>query len=176
MLGFAWPFLFMEDHVAFKLRFLMVSLTEHTLNLLHIPTIQDGTRLVSAATELRNQGEWFNMNVDGPCSGLRSLFALMMVSALFAYFRQRTWWRRLVLFSLSIPLAIVVNAVRILLLTFATILFGERFALGQEDEYTSSFHILTGLFVFVVSLVLLSGAEKLLNRLFKTERPLSSTQ
>ncbi|WP_075088512.1 archaeosortase/exosortase family protein [Verrucomicrobium spinosum] len=34
----------------------------------------------------RLEGSWFRLNVDGPCSGLRSLFALIMVSALFATF------------------------------------------------------------------------------------------
>lgn len=173
ILGFAWPYLFLEEGVAFRLRFLMVSATEKFLNLVGVATLQDGTRLVSAATESRAQGEWFSMNVDGPCSGLRSLFALMMVSALFSYFRQRTWWRRAFLFALSIPLAVLANMIRIIILTFATMMFGEQFALGNGEEYTSNFHLLTGLFMFVVSLVALSGAAALMNRIVRKEKPLN---
>lgn len=173
ILSFAWPYLFLEEGIAFKLRFLMVSATEKFLNLVGVATLQDGTRLVSAATETKAQGEWFSMNVDGPCSGLRSLFALMMVSALFAYFRQRSWWRRALLFALSVPLAVVANMIRIIILTFATMMFGERFALGNGDEYTSNFHLLTGLFMFVVSLIALTGVAALMNRIFRKEKPLN---
>jgi exosortase len=172
MLTFMWPYLFMEDLVAFKLRFLMVTLSDKVLNLIGIDTIQDGTRLLSAAVEGRAQGDLFKMNIDGPCSGLRSLFALMMVSALFGYFRQRSLWRRTLLFALSVPLAVLANAVRIIILTIATILFGERFALGNGEEYTSNFHLLTGLFMFVVALGGLRLAEWTLNRFWRKERPL----
>lgn len=176
MLAFAWPILFLEDIVAFKLRFIMVTLTNKFLNLVGIDTVQEGTRLFSAATTNQTQGELFSMNIDGPCSGLRSLFALMMVSALFGYFRQRSWWRRSILFCLSIPLAIFANGLRIIALTFATMLFGERFALGNGDEYTSNFHLLTGLFMFVVALGGLTLAESLLNRFFKKQKPLHLTE
>lgn len=176
MLGFAWPFLFLEDFVAFKLRFLMVTLTQKFLNLVGIATVQEGTRLFSAATETFAQGDRFRMNIDGPCSGLRSLFALMMVSALFGYFRQRSLWRRALLFSLSVPLAVFANGLRIIVLTLATMWFGERFALGNGEEYTSNFHLLTGLFMFVVALGGLSLAETLLNRFFKKQPPLHLTE
>ncbi|WP_166442792.1 exosortase/archaeosortase family protein [Phragmitibacter flavus] len=172
MLTFMWPYLFMEDLIAFKLRFLMVNFTEKVLNLIGIATIQDGTRLLSAAVDGRAQGDLFRMNIDGPCSGLRSLFALMMVSALFGYFRQRTFWRRALLFSLSVPLAVLANAFRIIILTIATILFGEQFALGNGEEYTSNFHLLTGLFMFVVALGGLASAEWFLNRFVRKEKPL----
>jgi len=172
ILGFAWPYLFFEDTVAFKLRFLMVSATGDILNAIGIPTHQDGTRLVSAATGTYAEAARFSMNVDGPCSGLRSLFALMMVSALFGYFRQRTFWRRALLFALSVPFAVIANTARILILTFATMAFGEKFALGSGEEYTSNFHLLTGIFVFIVSLGGLLLAERILNRCFRRERPL----
>jgi len=172
ILSFAWPYLFVEDTVAFKLRFLMVSATGKILNTIGVATLQDGTRLLSAAVGDQAEGARFSMNVDGPCSGLRSLFALMMVSALFGYFRQRTWWRRGLLFALSVPLAVFANMVRILILTFATMAFGERFALGNGGEYSSNFHLLTGVFVFIVSLSGLSFVEFVLNKCFRREKPI----
>lgn len=171
ILGFAWPYLFLEDTLAFKLRYLMVTVTGKVLNFFAVETVQDGTRLISAATETRAEGSWFRLNVDGPCSGLRSLFALIMVSALYAYFRQRTFWRQSLLFAMSIPLAIVANMVRILALIGATMLFGQEFALGRGEEYTSNFHLITGLAVFILAIGGLMGAETLLNRVCGKERP-----
>jgi exosortase len=171
IMGFAWPYLFLEDTLAFRLRYLMVTVTSGVLNLFSIDTLQDGTRLISAATAGRAEGEWFRLNVDGPCSGLRSLFALIMVSALFGYFRQRSLWRQTLLFALSIPLAILANMVRILVLIGATMLFGQEFALGRGEEYTSNFHYITGLAVFIPALGGLFAAEALLNRFFGKEKP-----
>lgn len=173
ILGFAWPYLFLEDTLAFKLRYLMVTVTANVLNFFSVDTVQDGTRLISAATPTRLEGSWFRLNVDGPCSGLRSLFALIMVSALFAYFRQRTFWRQVVLFAMSIPLAIAANMIRILALIGATMLFGQEFALGKGEEYTSNFHLITGVAVFILAIAGLMGVETLLNRVLGPEKPRS---
>lgn len=176
ILGFAWPYLFLEDTLAFKLRTVMVTATAKLLDFTGIPVLQDGTRLISAAAEGREQGALFSMNVDGPCSGLRSLFALMMVGALFGYFRQRTTWRRALFFVLSVPLAMLANMVRILILIFASLVFGMEFAVGKGEDYASNFHLLTGVGVFVLSLCGLMLGERGLNKFCGRERPLPLTE
>ena len=173
MLGFAWPYLFLEDTLAFQLRFLMVGMTVKLLNLVGVHTLQEGTALLSAATSGHAQGELFNLHVDGPCSGMRSLFALMGVSAMFGYFRQRTWWRRGTIFVFSLPLAVLSNMARILILVFGSMMFGQTFAVGKGDQFTSTFHILAGIAVYLVALLGLMGIESLINRMFGRERPLS---
>ena len=172
ILAFAWPYLFLEDTLSFRLRHFMVVVTAKLLDFTGVPVVQDGTRLLSAATEACAQGVWFNLNVDGPCSGLRSLFALMMAGALFSYFRQRSLWRRVLLFSLSVPFAVVANMARIVVLIFASMAFGMDFAVGRGVEYTSNFHLLTGLLVFAVAFAGLHLAARCLNRLFGREKPL----
>lgn len=172
MLGFAWPYLFLEDTLAFQLRFLMVGITVKLLNLVGVHTLQEGTALVSAAVRDHAQGELFSLHVDGPCSGMRSLFALMAVSAMFGYFRQRTWWRRGVVFALSLPLAVLSNMARILILVFGSMLFGQTFAVGKGEEFTSTFHILAGIAVYLVALAGLMALESVINRVFGRERPL----
>lgn len=173
ILGFAWPYVFLEDTLAFQLRCSMVGATAWLLNQSGIQTFQDGTSLVSAATAQRAQGTWFSLGVDGPCSGMRSLFALMMVAALYGYFRQRTAWRRALIFALSIPIAVLANMARILILIAASIVFGQEFAVGHGGEYTSNFHLLTGVAVFLVGLLGLKAAETILNRRFGRENPLA---
>ena len=124
ILCFSWPLIFLEDTIAFRLRLVMVSATAGLLNTIGVETLVDGTALLSGPKPEagRAVGEVFSLKVDGPCSGMRSLFALMMVSALFSYFRQPTVTRRLVLFASSIPIAVVANLVRLLILLAASIL------------------------------------------------------
>ena len=172
ILGFAWPYVFLEDTLAFQLRYFMVGVTSRLLNLAGIATLQDGTLLVSAATAQHAQGAGFSLSVDGPCSGMRSLFALMMVSALYGYFRQRAFWRRVLMFALSIPLAVLANMARILILIVASLLFGQDFAVGHGEDYTSNFHLLAGVAVFLVGLLGLKAVEAGLNRCFGRETPL----
>lgn len=172
ILGFAWPYLFLEDTVAFRLRYLMVGATSTLLNLCGVATLRDGTSLISAAVAGRAQGDWFTLGIDGPCSGMRSLFALLMVSALYAHFRQRSIWRRGLVFLCGIPLAVLANMVRILVLVGGSIVFGQEFAVGRGEEYTSNFHLVAGVAVFVIATGGLRLVESILNRLCGRESPL----
>ena len=176
ILMFTWPLLFLEDTIAFQLRLLMVKATSWVLHMAGVPAIVDGTALLSAADSAsgRGVGEVFSLKVDGPCSGMRSLFALMMVSALFSYFRQPTWPRQWVLFALSVPLAVLANLTRLLILLAASAAFGQDFAVGNEEKEVSTFHFVSGLAVFVVALAGLEAASTLMNRLLpKVGRPVS---
>lgn len=176
ILCFTWPLLFLEDTIAFRLRLLMVKATSWVLQMVGVPAIVDGTALLSAADEAtgRGAGEVFSLKVDGPCSGMRSLFALMMVSALFSYFRQPTWPRQLVLFAMSVPLAVVANLCRLLILLAASAVFGQDFAVGNEEKEVSTFHFASGLAVFGVALLGLEAASTLMNRLLPRVNPAGS--
>lgn len=162
MLGFMWPLLFLEDSISFRLRVLMVETTTLVLNVLGLETIREGTALISAAGEGRAVGELFSLKVDGPCSGMRSLFALLMVAALFGYFRQNTWPRRIFLFACGIPLAVLANMVRLLILIAGSMLFGQEFAVGDQDREVSTFHFLSGIAVYLVALAGLQGIAKIM--------------
>ncbi len=174
MLCFTWPLLFLEDTIAFRLRLILVESTSWLLNSLGVAALVDGTALLSAPSPEagRVAGAIFSLKVDGPCSGMRSLFALMMVSALFSYFRQPTLARRLLLFAASIPLAVLANLVRLLILLAASAAFGQDFAVGNEEKEVSTFHFLSGIAVFFVALAGLQGASSLMNRLLRRPRAL----
>ncbi len=165
ILGFSWPLVFLEDSLAFQLRLVVLEGVSQTLNLLHIPTLRDGTALISAASESRAVGDLFRLQVDGPCSGMRSLFALMLVGALFSHFRQPTVGRQLILFATTIPLAVIANMVRILILLAASAAFGQDFAVGDQDQEVSTFHFVSGIAVFIVALTGLQAISTLVNRL-----------
>lgn len=149
---FAWPMPFL-DGLAFKLRVVMSSFSYVFLNLIGIDAIRIGTSIVSAPdfTSGIPQGAKFSLDVADPCSGIRSLFALTMVTALYSYFTQKTLWKQLLLFACAVPLAVLGNFIRILMLTFGTILFGNEFSIGTL-EHPSVYHMASGYVVFVVAL------------------------
>jgi len=171
ILGFMWPMVYLEEGVGYRLRVLMVECVSTVLNVLQIDTIRDGTALISApnAEAGRALGEVFSLKVDGPCSGMRSLFALLMVSALFGYFSQKSIIRRLFIFACSLPLAIVANMARIFILLGGSALFGQSFAVGNEEQEVSTFHFISGIAVYLVALLGLQTISTLLNHLFGSE-------
>jgi exosortase len=166
MLGFLWPLPFLEESIGYQMRLMMVKTTGFVLNAVGVDSLVSGTALQSMPNlEFgRKAGELFSVGIAAPCSGMRSLFALLVVGALFSYFRQRVMWRRLVLFSTILPIAIVANMVRILVLIFAAMIFGQKWAIGDVEKEVSTFHELTGIVVFLVALMLLQVASWLLNR------------
>ena len=150
---FAYPFYFLDNVVAFPLRGLMCQLSQGFLNLVGVDTLQVGTALVSAPDYASGfkQGEKFALDVANPCSGIRSLFALMMVSALYAHLTLEKTWQKWVLFLMSPALAVAGNFARMLMLTFGTMILGSATAIGTEQNPTT-FHLAAGFFVFIVAL------------------------
>lgn len=174
LLVFMWPARFLEDTLGFQLRFVMVRCVAAVLQWVHAPIWKDGTTFWSAPVNGQAEGAWLKLNVDGPCSGMRTLFALMLVSALFAYFRQQTWTRRLALFACSIPLAILGNMVRLFLLIGGSALMGQAVAVGNEETEVTTFHFLAGVAVFVVAVAGMQGISALMNRWLPRQAPIAA--
>jgi len=157
---FAWPFVFLDQYVSFPLRLFMSSVSGHFLNLVGVPTVREGTAILSAADPAAGlaNGQRFSVDIADPCSGIHSLFALTMISALYAIVVFRRWWQILLIVASAFPLAVIGNFCRILMLTFGTILFGSNFAIGSEQNPTW-FHTGAGYLVYVAALggILLVG-------------------
>jgi len=162
-LMFAYPFYFLDTIVAFPLRGLMCQMSQFFLNLVGVDTLRVGTALVSAPDYAKGlaQGQRFALDVATPCSGIRSLFALMMVSALYAHLTLQKGWQKWVLFLLSPALAVLGNFARMVMLTLGTILLGSAVAIGTEVHPTT-FHMAAGFFVFVVALGGMVGVSRIL--------------
>lgn len=165
-LAFAWPMPFMDTVIAFPLRMIMSQASVFVLNGIGIDVVRVGTGILSAPDSITGlpAGKKFSVDVADPCSGIRSLFALMMVSALYGYFTMKTWWKHLLLFLSSIPLAILGNLCRILMLTFGTIAMGPEIAIGTLEN-PSFFHMLAGYAVFAVALVGMVAVGWILNHM-----------
>ncbi len=153
-LAFMWPLMFLEQWIAFPLRIHMAGMSHAFLNLVGIETILNGSGILSAANPAASlaAGERFEVDIADPCSGIRSLFALTMITAVYAYVMLRSQWKRWLLFLLAVPLAVLGNFCRILMLVVGTMHFGPKFAIGSLES-PSTYHISAGLLVFAVALI-----------------------
>ena len=131
----------------------MSGMASHLLPLLGIPCVQSGTALLSAPDVVHNipLGARFQIDIADPCSGIRSLFALLMFSGLFGYLLLPRLWQQWVVFLSAFPLAILGNLVRVVLLVLGSILFGNAFAIGTAD-IPSTYHEVCGFLVYAVAL------------------------
>lgn len=162
-LGFMWPFVFLDTQIAFPLRMIMAEVSHRFLNLIGLETLRVGSAIVSAPDVAAGlaQGERFEVDIADPCSGIRSLFALTMVAALYGYLTLKKGWQVAFLIVAAFPLAILGNFVRIMMLTFGVLAFGADFSIGTID-HPSGYHMFSGFAVFAVALLGMLGVAKLL--------------
>ncbi|MFM2166659.1 MAG: hypothetical protein RIS79_1030 [Verrucomicrobiota bacterium] len=154
---FTWPMQPLEDSVASPLRPRTAAMTAKMLSLLGMPSINEGSALQSAPDAARGleTGAAFSLDVDAKCSGINSLFVLMMISALLGYLALKSPRSRLILFLCAVPLAVAGNVARLLMLAFGSMAFGSDFAIGKrigEHQEVSFFHSMAGFAVFGVAL------------------------
>jgi exosortase len=107
--------------------------------LLGVAMRRDGMQIYFASGEL---------SIENPCSGLRSLLALLATGTLFAYFQRGGAWRRAAVMLAAIPIALAGNMARLLLLFIASDRKGVDWATGR-------FHDVTGYIMYAVALGLL---------------------
>jgi exosortase len=150
---FTWPLPFLDPIIAFPLRMVMSTLASHLLPVIGIPTLQNGTALLSPPDVLHGipVGARFQIDIADPCSGIRSLFALLMFSALFGFLFVPKMWQQWVIFLSAFPLAVVGNLARVIMLVLGCIVFGNKFAIGSTD-YPSWFHEGCGFLIYGVAL------------------------
>jgi exosortase len=152
-LVFTWPILALEDTIGFPLRMLMSQLAAGFLNFAGIPTILEGNGLFSAPNPADGlaKGALFQLEVANPCSGINSLFALTMITAIYAYVAMPHWWQKAMLFAFAPILAVFGNFLRIIMLTLGTLMLGSDVAIGSE-EHPTTFHMAAGFVVFAGAL------------------------
>lgn len=146
------PYL-LYDAVAFPLKLLVSWVSVASLRLLGIPVTRDGNIISLAATTLE---------VTDACSGIRSIISLLALSVALAYFTQKSWPHKVTLVVLSLPIALVANAFRVI----ATGILASRYGAVVAQGF---FHELAGIVIFGVATVLLLAASYALNRLGRDE-------
>ena len=132
------------------LQLLATHLADFGAGLFGVDTVVQGTAISSA------NGEWEPVEIAKGCSGIRSLMALIMISAAWAYVAKFSLWKKLVLFSSALPLAVIGNGLRV-----TSILVIAKY--GDQKWATGTWHDWSGLLLFYpITLVLLLMIHSLL--------------
>lgn len=90
------------------LQLLATSLAHHGSSLFGVETKVMGTTILPV------HGDWKPLEIATGCSGIRSLMALLMISAAWAYVAKIRLWQKALLFLSALPLAIIGNSLRVI--------------------------------------------------------------
>ena len=96
------------------------------------------------------------LQVVQACSGLRSMTALLTLSAVFGFFTLKSNTLRTILLVSGVPAAIVVNIFRVLVMVFA-------FHYFNYDLTKGSVHTAFGVLIFIAALFIIAATRKILS-------------
>jgi len=137
--------------IALPLQLLASRAAEASLGLANIPVVRDGNVL---------HLEGCSLEVAAACSGIRSLVALMSLAAVFAEGSltrsngPRSMIAKLLLVAAAIPVAVVVNTLRVTSAAFV--------ATSAGEETVDRFHDVSGFVMFAVAFAILAGWKEVL--------------
>lgn len=133
------------NQLSFALKEVAVGLSTGLAGALGVLYQRSGMTLYLAGGELR---------IEHPCSGLRSLLALIALGTLLAGLMPASRTRRLALFASAIPIAIAVNAIRLTLLIVIAHYFG-------VSAVNGAVHDVSGYALYALALAALLGVRRL---------------
>ena len=120
LFAFCIPFGVLIDPITFRLRLLvsqLVVLVSHFV--LAIDVERDGTILMDASRH-------YQYEVAAACSGIRSLLATVALAVILAFVSFRKPWKRLLVIAAAVPLAVMGNLLRMLVIITAAELGGQE--------------------------------------------------
>lgn len=139
------------DFITVHLRLFASSFAVGLLNGFGMEVVRHGTAIESAGAAK------FAVDIAEPCSGLRSLFALMALTGAYSWYAHRTWPRRIALFACSIPIAVLGNVTRIVTICIVAAVCNPDVALGFYHDYS-------GYVIFAVAILLMLACSDLVAR------------
>ena len=129
----------LEILIGFRLRLLATKLSALLLSLLGLKIEVHGTVITTSQ---------FAVAIESPCSGLKTLSALLLTGLVLAFFLHKRWWQRSLIILLIPPMALLANAVRNTTIILIGHNYGEKAAMGW-------LHGFSGLVVFLLAVALL---------------------
>ena len=132
-----------------KLQFIETSAACAICNLL-------GLGVYAVGTTINASNNAFHFSIDEGCSGIRSLMAIAMLSALYAHFTQDRLWKKLAIFAAAIVFALIGNTGRLVSIMVMARFFGQDLAGGP-------YHWISGYLSFPFALGAMYLFGKLLN-------------
>ncbi len=137
--------------IAFPIQITSAKIATSLLNLITLHSVREGTMI---------QMENYKMAVELPCSGFKTLVSLLTFSAAFAYLVEGALWKRWLLFLMTAPLSLFINAMRITFIGIVGELVSARAAATFHDW--SGFISLIIAFLFLFNFARLIRCERFL--------------
>lgn len=125
--------------VTFPLQIKVSQISEEVIRMFGVPILREGN--IMNIPEKR-------FEVVEACSGLRSIVTFLTLSVIMGYFMLKRTTSKLILLAVSVPTAIFVNIVRVVLMVLLYHFFG-------LDLTEGIWHTTTGLLVFVLAMLIL---------------------
>jgi exosortase len=113
-----------------QLQLLATSMAHHGSSLFGVETYVEGTTILPV------DGDWKPLDIATGCSGIRSLMALLMISAAWAYVAKIKLWQKAILFMSALPLAIIGNALRVTSIFVIAEYGDEKWAAGTWHDWS----------------------------------------
>jgi len=156
---FPWACLFLMvpiptivfTQITFPLQLAASKLASYALASLGVPVLRAGNVINLPAMPLE---------VAEACSGIRSLMSLVTLAVIYGYFTESRWLQRVLLALSAIPIAVAANGLRI-------VGTGLLVQYGNADLAEGFFHVFSGWFVFLISLVMLWTFDKAMRAVVK---------
>ncbi len=158
---FSWAILFLAippptlilQRVTFPLQLLASKVATTMLQLVGVPVFRLGNVIKLPAKELY---------VAEACSGIRSLLTLVTLAIIYGYLMETRMRVRVALVCLAVPIAVVANSCRV----FTTGLLVQYW---DPDKAMGFYHTFEGWLIFVVALIMLFAAHRLILLIWKSD-------
>ncbi len=115
-----------------------------------------GIGVQAMGTTLTATDGTFNFEIAEGCSGIRSLAAMTMLTAVYVHLTQNRLWKKVVIFGASLLFAVVGNIGRIMGIVLAARYYDPEFAAGIMHDYS-------GYVFFPVAVIAMLVFAKLVN-------------
>jgi exosortase D (VPLPA-CTERM-specific) len=164
---FPWAFLVLMiplpaivlNQITFPLQLLASKLASTILQWLSVPVLREGNIIYLAAMPLE---------VAEACSGIRSLMSLATLAMIYGYLMERNNAVRVVLALASLPIAVAVNSLRV-------VITGLLVQYWDPDKAQGFFHEFQGWLMFVASLAILYLLHRVIRLIWPEEASQSSS-
>jgi exosortase len=123
------------------------------LNMVGVKTDIQGNVLLVVKPNL----ETHPLNVAEQCAGMRTVVSFVALGVAVGLVAVKTWWKRVVLVALGVPVALLLNIVRIAVLGFLS-LYNSNLAAGQAHMFIGTLLLIPGFLLFLGVLMALNIA------------------
>ena len=113
----------------------------------------------SGLNVLTGKAEPYTLTVAEACSGIRSMMAFLALGVIFAYIEARPVWQRITLVLIIIPVAILVNVLRVVITAY-------MFVIDEPKLGEGFMHTFTGLLMLIPAGLIMAGIWWLLKKIY----------